>query len=157
MSVSQDGHLHSWAFKSGKLQKSLDLGGGVGKAASHAHSMLAAIACADGVVRVVDIERACVVRQFRGHKAIITDVCMSSDARWVLSGDADGSLRVWDVPTSSCLQALALGLPVAALSLSPSMELLATAHVGQRGISLWSNKLLFSGHRGEPIAHQALL
>jgi U3 small nucleolar RNA-associated protein 21 len=148
MSACRDGHVHSWAFKAGKLQRSLHLGCELSKATLHPHSMLAALACADSVVRVIDIERACIVRQFRGHTARITDVCVSADARWVLSGDADGVLRVWDVPTAACLQAMAMGVPIVALSLSPGMEFLATAHAGQRGISLWSNRLLFSGHQG---------
>ena len=38
-----------------------------------------------------------------------------------------------------------LGAPVTALSLSPSMEMLATAHASARGIYLWSNQLLFGG------------
>ena len=148
MSVSQDGALRTWLLKAGKLQATLALGAGVSRLHLHAHSMLAALACADLTVRVVDVERACVVRRFRGHKDRITDVAVSPDAKWVLSAGLDGTLRVWDVPSATCLQAMAMGAPVTALSLSPGMELLATAHVGQRGISLWSNRLLFSGSDG---------
>lgn len=36
-----------------------------------------------------------------------------------------------------------LGAPVTSLSLGPSQDLLATAHVGKRGIYLWSNQMLF--------------
>lgn len=38
-----------------------------------------------------------------------------------------------------------LGAPVTALTLSPSMDMLATAHASARGIYLWSNQLLFGG------------
>lgn len=148
VSVSQEGALRTWHLKKGRLQDSLTLGTGVTRLSLHAHSMLAALACADLVVRVVDVERACVVRRFRGHKDRVTDVAVSADAKWVLSAALDGTLRVWDVPSATCLQVMALGVPVTAISLSPGMELLATAHVGQRGISLWSNRLLFSGAEG---------
>lgn len=38
-----------------------------------------------------------------------------------------------------------LGTPVTALTLSPCMDMLATAHASARGIYLWSNQLLFGG------------
>jgi U3 small nucleolar RNA-associated protein 21 len=40
---------------------------------------------------------------------------------------------------------LRLGLPVTTLSMSPSMDMLATAHVNRRGIYLWSNAAVFGG------------
>ena len=36
-----------------------------------------------------------------------------------------------------------MGTPVVSLSLSPAMEMLATAHVNRRGIYLWANQLVF--------------
>ncbi len=41
------------------------------------------------------------------------------------------------------MQVMRLGAPVTALSLSPSTDMLATAHAASRGIYLWSNQLLF--------------
>ena len=38
---------------------------------------------------------------------------------------------------------LRLGAPVTALSLSPAMDMLATAHVNRRGIYLWSNAAVY--------------
>lgn len=38
---------------------------------------------------------------------------------------------------------LRLGAPVTALSLSPSMDMLATMHVNRRGIYLWSNTAIY--------------
>jgi U3 small nucleolar RNA-associated protein 21 len=38
---------------------------------------------------------------------------------------------------------MAMGTPVVSLSLSPAMEMLATAHVNRRGIYLWANQLVF--------------
>lgn len=40
-------------------------------------------------------------------------------------------------------QVMRLGGPVTAVTLSPAMDLLATAHAGQRGIFLWSNQRMF--------------
>ena len=40
-----------------------------------------------------------------------------------------------------CGQVMTLGAPVTSLSLSPAMDMLATAHVNRRGIYLWSNQV----------------
>ena len=36
-----------------------------------------------------------------------------------------------------------MGAPVVSLSLSPAMDMLATAHVNRRGIYVWANQLVF--------------
>ncbi len=41
------------------------------------------------------------------------------------------------------MQVLKLGPPVTALSLSPTMDMLATTHVNRRGIYLWSNATIY--------------
>ena len=41
------------------------------------------------------------------------------------------------------MQVMAMGTPVVSLSLSPAMEMLATAHINRRGIYLWANQLVF--------------
>ena len=51
-----------------------------------------------------DVEAVRSVRQFRGHSDRITDMQLSEDARWLLSASLDGTLRVWDIPSSRCLQ-----------------------------------------------------
>lgn len=43
------------------------------------------------------------------------------------------------------MQVMRLGAPVTALTLSPDLGMLATAHASSRGIYLWSNQLLFGG------------
>ena len=49
------------------------------------------------------------------------------------------------------IQVMRMGEPITAVSLAPAMDLLATTHVGRRGIYLWSNQLLFG--TGVPPAH----
>ena len=89
------------------------------------------------------------MRRFPGHADRVTALQLSSDARWLLSAGMDGALRVWDLPSGACVQAMAVaGPPVTALSLSPALDLLATAHAGRRGVFLWANQALF----GDPNA-----
>jgi len=54
------------------------------------------------------------------------------------------------------LQVLRLGAPVTALSLSPAMDLLATAHAGRRGLYLWANALVY-GRGAEAVPSEAPL
>jgi len=51
---------------------------------------------------------------------------------------------------------LRLGAPVTALSLSPAMDLLATAHAGRRGLYLWANALVY-GRGAEAVPSEAPL
>jgi WD40 repeat protein len=50
------------------------------------------------------------------------------------------------------LQVMHLGAPVTALSLSPTMDLLATTHVGRVGLYLWANRPLYLGTAGAAAA-----
>ena len=92
-----------------------------------------------------------------------TATCLefSSDGRWVLAASADGAVRVWDVPAARLLQTLRFsdrdGHVVTGMSLSPSMDMLATTHEGKRGVYLWANSALYapSGARGARVAESA--
>lgn len=46
------------------------------------------------------------------------------------------------------LQVMRLGAPVTSLSLGPAQDLLATSHVGKRGVYLWSNQVRWGGGGG---------
>ena len=146
--MCQAGVVRTWHFKSSAPASRLELPSGAVALDMHAHSLLAAVACVDAVIRVVDAQRACIVRQFRGHQDRPTAVCVSADSKWVLSASLDGTLRVWDVPAAACLQAIDLGAVATSVALAPGGELLATTHKGARGVSLWSNRLLFGGSTG---------
>ena len=148
LSACRSGVLRTWHFKPRSLAATLTLPAGVTAMHLHPHSMLAALACTDSVVRIVDAGRACIVRHFRGHKDRVTAVCVAEDGHWVLSAAMDGTLRIWDMPAAACLQVLAIGAIPTAVALSPGRQFLATTHAGERGVFLWSNRLLFGGAAG---------
>ncbi|GLC36521.1 hypothetical protein PLESTM_000455900 [Pleodorina starrii] len=129
VSVGLDGSMRVWDFRSRALRAEVALGGPAGRLALHPVSGLAAVPR--------------LVRRFRGHSDRVTGLHLSADSRWLLSSSMDGTMRVWDIPAAQCLQVLKLGSPVTSLSLSPSLDLLATTHVNRRGIYLWSNQALF--------------
>lgn len=53
-------------------------------------------------------------------------------------------MRVWDLPTGALIDWFAFEKSATSLSISPSGEYLATTHVGNPGIFLWSNRTYFS-------------
>jgi len=91
----------------------------------------------DFVIRLYDVVTLKMVREFRGHTDRITDLCFSEDGKWVISSSMDGSLRIWDVILAKQIDGVHVDVPITALSLSPNMDVLATAHSDQNGVYLW--------------------
>ncbi|RQM19103.1 hypothetical protein B5M09_005620 [Aphanomyces astaci] len=143
VSTSLDGLVKFWSFSSHSVVGTLDLKSPITQIELHKESGLVAVACDDFVVRVVDLSTKKVVRQLRGHVHQVTDVTFSPDARWLVTSAADGSLRVWDLPTGKCIDFVKFKHAVTSLSMSPTGEFIATAHTGQVGIYLWANRSYF--------------
>ena len=79
------------------------------------------------------------VRSFVGHQGAITDLAIGSDGRMLCSSSVDGTVRVWDIPSSRCLNTMQFGSIVTSLSLSMNGEFLATTHAEKVGIYIWSS------------------
>jgi U3 small nucleolar RNA-associated protein 21 len=172
VSVGADGFLRVWDFRRQMLVAEVYAGAPIARMAMHPGTGLVAVALAsraeDGggggsggasassspslafPLRVFDAEAGGrLVRRFPGHSDRVTALQVSADGRWLLSAGMDGAVRVWDLPSGACVQAMAVaGPPVTALSLSPALDLLATAHANRRGVFLWANQALF----GDPTA-----
>ena len=56
----------------------------------------------------------------------------------------DCCTRTWDLPTGSLVDCFATSSPVTSVTLSPLGEYLATTHVDDLGIYLWSNMTLYT-------------
>lgn len=93
-------------------------------------------------MRVFDIDAGSpsLVRQFEGHTNRITDAAFSADGRWLVSAAMDSTIRVWDMPQGRCIDWFAVKKPVTSLSISPTRDFLATTHVEDVGIYMWSNR-----------------
>lgn len=100
-------------------------------------SGLLATVADDLTIQLFDVVALRLVRKFEGHTDRITDLCFSEDGKWLLSSSMDGSLRIWDVILARQIDAIQVDASITALSLSPNMDILATAHVDQSGIYLW--------------------
>ncbi|MCO5584789.1 hypothetical protein L7F22_038721 [Adiantum nelumboides] len=145
ISGSYDCHVKVWNFKGGKEKSRWYLGSPLVKLTFNRGSGLLATVSDDLALRVYDILTAKLVRMFEGHNDRVTDMCFSEDGKWLLSSSMDGTIRIWDVVSSKQLDAMRVVDPVTSLSLSPSMDMLATTHVGHNGIYLWGNRFIYTG------------
>ncbi|KAI9298081.1 WD40 repeat-like protein [Neoconidiobolus thromboides FSU 785] len=142
--VSLDGVIKIWEFKSLTLLHSIDLKSSISYAISHKENSLIATACDDFSIKVVDIETQKVVRIFNGHQHRITGMAFSPDGRWLVSSSLDSTIRTWDIPTGSMIDIFVVPNVVTCLNFSPQGDFLATTHAGQVGIFLWSNKSMYT-------------
>jgi len=112
-------------------------------------SDLAAIALEDFSAVLFDCSTLTIVRRFgvgnkfTRHTGPISDFGFSPDARTLYTSSMDGTIRVWDVPTNSCVDWMSFDTPPTSLTVSPTGEFLATTHTGKLGISLWSDRSFY--------------
>ena len=147
--------LKFWRFKTGALLEKLLLETDVGGLRLQRESGLLALAMEDFTVQVVDIDTRVVVRRFPGHDSTITDFCFSSDSRWLVTVSLDSTARVWELPTGHCIDYLAFDRPATSVDLSPAFDMMATSHVGDLGVYLWTNKSLYSHLTLRPLSEEA--
>ncbi|KAH9805538.1 WD REPEATS REGION domain-containing protein [Citrus sinensis] len=135
ISAGYHGDIKVWDFKGRDLKSRWEVGCSLVKIVYHRVN----------VIRLFDVVALRMVRKFEGHTDRITDFCFSEDGKWLLSSGMDGSLRIWDVILARQIDAIHVDVSITALSLSPNMDVLATAHVDQNGVYLWVNRCMFSG------------
>ena len=143
VSADSKGIIKFWRFKSGQLLGKLMLESDLNSVRLNRESGLMAVAMENFSVRVVDIDSREVVRQLAGHAGVITDLAFSADSRWLVTVSLDGTGKVWDLPSGHCVDWVEFDSPAVSVDLSPTSDLMATAHVGDLGIYLWVNKTLY--------------
>ena len=111
------------------------------------HKGLDLIVCAldDLSLVVVDVVTQRVVRCLYGHSNRITLMDFLPDGRWVVLVALDGTLRTWDLPTGGCIDGIRLPSVATLVRFLPLGDMIATAHVGGTGVSLWTNRAQFRG------------
>lgn len=116
-------------------------------------SGLLAVVCDDVVVRIIDIETRRIVRELTGFHGRILDIVgllsltlnlltrtfqtFSPDSRWLVTTSLDSVIRTFDIPTGRLIDAFRTSSLATSLSLSPTNDFLATAHVDSVGVFLW--------------------
>ncbi|KAK7286622.1 hypothetical protein RJT34_21751 [Clitoria ternatea] len=144
ISAGYQGDIKVWDFKECNLKSRWEIGCSVVKIVYHRHNGLLATVADDLKIRLFDVVALRLVRKFEGHTDRIKGLCFSEDGKWLMSSSMDGTLRIWDVILARQIDVIHVDVPITALSLSPNMDILATAVLDQNGIYLWVNKAMFS-------------
>ncbi|ORY41587.1 WD40 repeat-like protein [Rhizoclosmatium globosum] len=142
VSASLDGTVKIWGIKKRSLLETITFSVPVSGMTFHKESNIAAVACDDLCVRIIDIEVGKVVREFWGHRNRILDMSLSPDSRWLLTSGLEGNIKLWDIPSSTLIGSLRVD-PATSVSFSVDGNYIATSHVNNRGVVLWANTTLF--------------
>ncbi|XP_072570982.1 WD repeat-containing protein 36 isoform X2 [Paramormyrops kingsleyae] len=143
VSAGADRLVKFWKFKSKELIHTVTLGASPSRTLLHRHSEMLAISLDDFTLNVMDLETRRIVRKFPGHRGQINDMTFSADGRWLVTAAMDCTIRTWDLPTGAMMDCFLVDAAVVSLSMSPTGDFLASAHVDSLGIYLWSNKTLY--------------
>ncbi|XP_037607717.1 WD repeat-containing protein 36 [Sebastes umbrosus] len=142
LTAGSDWLLKFWRFKSRKQEEQLKLHAAPASMLLHRDSGMLALALDDFTLLVVDIETRRIVRKFAGHHGNINDMTFSPDGRWLVTVAMDCTIRTWDLPSGCLVDCFLVAMAPVAVSLSPTGDFLATAHVDSLGVYLWTNKSL---------------
>uniref|UniRef100_A0AAQ4R2M6 WD repeat domain 36 n=1 Tax=Gasterosteus aculeatus aculeatus TaxID=481459 RepID=A0AAQ4R2M6_GASAC len=142
LTAGSDWLLKFWRFKSRKQEEQLKLHSAPASMMLHKDSGMLALALDDFTLLVVDIETRRIVRKFAGHRSNITDMTFSPDGRWLITVAMDCTIRTWDLPSGFLVDCFLVAMAPVGVSLSPTGDFLATAHVDSLGVYLWTNKSL---------------
>ncbi|XP_070845622.1 WD repeat-containing protein 36 [Chaetodon trifascialis] len=159
LTAGSDWLLKFWRFKTRKQEEQLKLNAAPASMMLHRDSGMLALALDDFTLLVVDIEMRRVVRKFAGHHGNINDMTFSPDGRWLVTVAMDCTIRTWDLPSGCLVDCFLVAMAPVGVSLSPTGDFLATAHVDSLGIYLWTNKSLCGpvGLRPLPVDYQPSL
>uniref|UniRef100_A0A3P9MJS8 WD repeat domain 36 n=1 Tax=Oryzias latipes TaxID=8090 RepID=A0A3P9MJS8_ORYLA len=141
-SIASDSLLKFWRFKTKKQEDVLQLSSVPGTLKLHRESGMLALAFDDFTLAIVDIETRRTVRKFAGHRGNVNDMTFSPDGRWLVTVAMDCTIRTWDLPSGSLVDCFLVAVAPVSVSMSPTGDFLATAHVDHLGVFLWTNKSL---------------
>uniref|UniRef100_A0A3Q2P0E8 WD repeat domain 36 n=1 Tax=Fundulus heteroclitus TaxID=8078 RepID=A0A3Q2P0E8_FUNHE len=140
LTCGSDWLLKFWRFKTRKPEEVLKLSAAPADMKLHRDGMLAT-ALDDFTLAVVDIETRRVVRKFAGHHGNITGMTFSPDGRWLITTGMDCTVRTWDLP-SGLVDCFLVAMAPVGVSMSPTGDFLATAHVDSLGVYLVTLSLM---------------
>ncbi|XP_049871276.1 WD repeat-containing protein 36 [Pectinophora gossypiella] len=157
ITVGADDKLKFWHFKSAtspyhvmRLEES------VSSTKCHRDSGLLALANEVFTITLIDIDTMNIVRKFEGHLGKINAIDFDCQSRWLISSSMDCTVCTWDIPSAKLVDIFSVEQPCTSLSMSPTGDYLATTHVGELGVFLWANRLLYERVFLKPIDRSAV-
>ncbi|XP_078034603.1 WD repeat-containing protein 36 [Augochlora pura] len=161
ITAGRDGFIKFWDFKMKKgirePRAKLTVDEPIEWLRYHDDSSLVAVALEDFSIVLMDLDTTRIVRRFEGHEGRLTDACFNPDSRWLITASMDCTICVWDIPSANLIDIFQVPEACTSLHFSPTGEFLATTHVCNLGICLWSNRTLYSHvslkavHKDDPI------
>ncbi|MFF9022120.1 protein kinase domain-containing protein [Streptomyces eurythermus] len=77
-------------------------------------------------------------RALTGHTVAVLAVCVTPDSRFAVTGDGDGTLRVWDLRTSACVHTLTGHHgPVGSVCVTPDGRYALSGGILDAGVRQW--------------------
>ncbi|NWI18602.1 WDR36 protein, partial [Crypturellus soui] len=144
ITAGKEGLVKFWKFKTKDLVHSTDLSSSPSGILLHRDSGILAIASDDFSISVLDIETRKIVRRFSGHHGQINDMTFSPDGRWLITSSMDCTIKTWDLPSGCLIDCFLVDSAAVSITMSPTGDFLASSHVDELGIYLWSNRSLYS-------------
>ncbi|KAL9875081.1 WD repeat-containing protein 36-like [Glossina fuscipes fuscipes] len=146
VSGCSSGLLKFWHFREKVKEhwRTMRLLEGIAFMRSHRDSSIIAVALNNYTILVIDLATKGIIRKFEGHSAKLNDLTFSPDSRWIISASMDATIKVWDLPSSYMIDQFRVEKSCVSITMSPTGDFLATAHVGYLGIYLWANRTLFN-------------
>jgi WD40 repeat protein len=92
--------------------------------------LLATTGAHDKVVHLWEIETAREIMQLVGHSESVFSLAFSPDGRFIVTGSADETVRVWDATTGKQVRSIHTSSAVDELAVSPNGKLVATSGRG---------------------------
>ncbi|XP_062509636.1 WD repeat-containing protein 36-like [Corticium candelabrum] len=148
---SADNTLKFWNFRSKQNHCTILLNECVCQMVYHRESSMLAVALDDFTIHVVDTDTRRIVRTFTGHTNRILDMAYSPDSRWLISSSMDMTVRTWDLPAAKLLDCFLVESAATSVSMSEVGDFLATTHVDNLGVYLWSNRFMYSAISLRPL------
>jgi len=144
ISGGSDGSLCFWRFKAKTKIEKIQMESYIRQMVLHRDSSMLAISLDNFSIHIVDIDTRRVVRKFTGHSSAVTDMTFRMDGRWLISASMDCTIRTWNLPIGRLIDAFLLDSAPTSVTMSPCNNFLATTHVGDMGVYLWSNRTLYT-------------
>lgn len=154
---SADRTLKFWNLKTRKpFGECLHLPSNVGQMIWCETSDLLAVSMDDFSILVYDVPTRRLARAFKGHMALVVDICFDVQGRRILSASMDGTIRTWDLPSGCLVDVLHCVDAPTSLAVSPNGDFLASTHANSLSIRLWLDSTRF-GHVRESGGNEALV
>ncbi len=109
-SGSQDGTIKIWKIITGKCLRRIPkahVNGVTGIAFNYDASQIASCSFNE-VAKIHGLRSGKCLKEFRGHETFISTILFVKSGKILITGSADGNVKVWDVATSTCQNTFAL-------------------------------------------------